>query len=486
MYNGVKCYFTFTVLPFGLHSSPYVFTKCVKPLVAHWRALGLKIVVYLDDGICAVKNLDEGRRAANIVKSDLLRAGLVPNVEKSVWEPTVELKWLGILWNFKEGILKIPDEKLCNLKNTLHIVISKLTSISAIELARLTGLIISFTPCIGNITRLMTRFLYSEIDKASTWDVRLNLGNNCDIVRELNFWLENIDSFNGTKKFRDITLPKDILGYSDASSFAAGGYIVHSTINFAQEWCHKTWTNEEREKSSTWREMRACWFALASYSKFLKGKQVKWFSDNKNLVSIIEKGSKKLDLQTIALDIYQLQVLFDIKLEVEWIPREENQLADYISKIHDYDDWEVSDDFFYFMDGLFGPVTVDRFASLNTRKTSRYNSKFWDPYCEAVDAFTQNWSSENDWLVPPIYLISRCIRHLKGCKGQGTLIAPEWKSSSFWADLVEFGGVFKSGVLDVLRFPRSNCNIFKSGLHTSVFGTSKLHSAILAIRLDFS
>ena len=127
---------------------------------------------------------------------------------------------------------------------------------------------------------------------------------------------------------------------------------------------------------------------------------------------------------------------------MEWIPREENQLADYISNIHDYDDWEVSDDFFLSMEDLFGPFTVDRFASFSTRKTSRYNSKFWDPYCEAVDSFTQNWSSDNNWLDPPIYLISRCIRHLKGCKGQGTLIAPEWKSSSFWPELVDFGGIF--------------------------------------------
>ncbi|VDI70230.1 Hypothetical predicted protein [Mytilus galloprovincialis] len=45
-------YFVFTVLPFGLCSAGYVFTKVVRPLIAHWRKDGIKITVYLDDGLC--------------------------------------------------------------------------------------------------------------------------------------------------------------------------------------------------------------------------------------------------------------------------------------------------------------------------------------------------------------------------------------------------------------------------------------------------
>ena len=34
--NKLK-YYVFTVLPFGLSSAPYVFTKCLKPLQKYWR-----------------------------------------------------------------------------------------------------------------------------------------------------------------------------------------------------------------------------------------------------------------------------------------------------------------------------------------------------------------------------------------------------------------------------------------------------------------
>ena len=41
----------FTVLPFGLSLTGYIFTKVVRPLVAHLRKDGIKVTVYLDDGL---------------------------------------------------------------------------------------------------------------------------------------------------------------------------------------------------------------------------------------------------------------------------------------------------------------------------------------------------------------------------------------------------------------------------------------------------
>ena len=50
VFSGSVRYFCFSVLPFGLSSAPYVFTKCLRPLVKFWRFNGVKIVVFLDDG----------------------------------------------------------------------------------------------------------------------------------------------------------------------------------------------------------------------------------------------------------------------------------------------------------------------------------------------------------------------------------------------------------------------------------------------------
>jgi hypothetical protein len=49
-----------------------------------------------------------------------------------------------------------------------------------------------------------------------------------------------------------------------------------------------------------------------------------------------------------------------------------------------------TDEFFSFIDDLWGAHSIDRFASIVNRKTERFNSLFWNPGSETVDAFTQN------------------------------------------------------------------------------------------------
>ena len=51
-------YFEFTVLPFGLAIACYLFTKMLRPLVKHWRSLGIKVVLYIDDGIVLERQVE--------------------------------------------------------------------------------------------------------------------------------------------------------------------------------------------------------------------------------------------------------------------------------------------------------------------------------------------------------------------------------------------------------------------------------------------
>ena len=53
-FKGEKRFFEFIVLPFGLSSACYIFTKLMRKLVKKWRSAGIKCVMYLDDGIGAV------------------------------------------------------------------------------------------------------------------------------------------------------------------------------------------------------------------------------------------------------------------------------------------------------------------------------------------------------------------------------------------------------------------------------------------------
>ena len=103
---------------------------------------------------------------------------------------------------------------------------------------------------------------------------------------------------------------------------------------------------------------------------------------------------------------------FGIRLEMEWIPRSENEVEDYISRIVDLDDWQINPNIFPMIDSLWGPHTVDRFASVANTQLPRYNSKFWRIGLEAVDTFTVNWAIEVNWWVPPLHLIVGTINML--------------------------------------------------------------------------
>ena len=51
-------------------------------------------------------------------------------------------------------------------------------------------------------------------------------------------------------------------------------------------------------------------------------------------------------LQDGAMAIFGVCFQYGIKLEMEWIPIAQNQLADYISRIQDCDDWMVDPNLF--------------------------------------------------------------------------------------------------------------------------------------------
>ena len=82
---------------------------------------------------------------------------------------------------------------------------------------------------------------------------------------------------------------------------------------------------------------------------------------------------------------------------------------------------------------------MDRFACSYNAKLSRFNSRFYQPSAEAVDAFAQNWERENNWVHPPVSQISRVITHMTACKAERTLVISMWKSSYFCILLCDDG-----------------------------------------------
>jgi len=82
-FEGKTRYFIFSVLPFGLSTAPFIFTKTVRPLIKYWRSLAIKIACFLDDGLGTEPNKEKAINSSRIVYETLIKAGFVPNAQKN-------------------------------------------------------------------------------------------------------------------------------------------------------------------------------------------------------------------------------------------------------------------------------------------------------------------------------------------------------------------------------------------------------------------
>ena len=208
--------------------------------------------------------------------------------------------------------------------------------------------------------------------------------------------------------------------YSDASDTGFGGYLVKCSKHEVAG----SWDIHQLFFSSTLKELLAVKYVLISPIDKLSGFSVKWFTDNKNMALILNIGSKKPHLQNEMLQIFIICYPRSTGIDIEWIPRTENEQSDYLSKMYVDNDWGISDTLFCYLETNWGLHTIHRFANYLNTKLPRFNSRYWNPGSESINAFICDWEHENNYLCPPIPLIPRVLRHAENCLAQGTLVLP--------------------------------------------------------------
>lgn len=91
--------YEFTVLPFGLSTVHYIFTKILCLVVNYLRGKGYQSIVYLDDFLFLESSVEECRANVNSSISLLLSLGFLINHSKSHLEPIISCKYLGFLFD---------------------------------------------------------------------------------------------------------------------------------------------------------------------------------------------------------------------------------------------------------------------------------------------------------------------------------------------------------------------------------------------------
>ena len=387
------------------------------------------------------------------MRQDLADSGFLENTEKSVWVPYQRGQHLGYIVDLQKGIFSVTPARIDKLFALLE-HISKEKLVSARFIFKLIGSIISMSLGVGPVCRLRTRMLYREIQEAVSWDKKFSI--SMEAKEEVAFWYRCFHKYNGQPIWP--SSPKiSVLTYSDASSLAWGGY----SVNFCGLTAKGNFSESEMNSSSTWRELSATFNVLRSFINLIEGKVIKHRTDCQNVVRVLNSGTKKFDLQNLVCDIFNLCIKHNIQLHSEWIPRNENWNADYISKDVDRDDYMLNPEIFAAADLRWGPHSIDRFSSFKTHQVPRFCSRWLNPLMEYLDAFTASWQNENNWLFPPPYLIPKVLKHLEFSKATGTLVAPMWTSAIWWPLLTYDGKLLDMKSSIILLWNQSRITSFQ-------------------------
>ena len=268
-------------------------------------------------------------------------------------EPVQNMIWLGTVLDTNQGFISVTEHRITKLKRSIDSVLKGgCTTLNVSTLAAVVGQIISLTPGVGDVTRIMTRSLYAVVYTKVSCNSTVELSK--EAYAELVFWNQNVDC---RSPWLLPCVPAKFV-YSGSSDHGCGSFIQNEGKVF-----HQIWSPAERMESSTWRELKTVELALISFALSFYGMQIAWFTDNANVVSIVHSGSKVPELQDLALRIFHVFVSFGISFELKWIPRSSNYEADHLSRI-DFDDYTLTGAYKqehatppYFYHGVF----IDRF-----------------------------------------------------------------------------------------------------------------------------
>ena len=138
--DGKRRFYQFTVLPFGLSTGPYIFTKVQRALTKYWRSQGILIFTYLDDGAGAASPFSKAQEVSDLVQHDLHRSGFVANDSKSIWTPVQSGELLGCILDLSTGTFQVPLSRVESFHLVLDSIVSRRFVATAHQLARFTGL----------------------------------------------------------------------------------------------------------------------------------------------------------------------------------------------------------------------------------------------------------------------------------------------------------------------------------------------------------
>jgi len=467
-------------------------------------------------------------------------------VEKCIWTPQISLDWNGMNYNFESKGIKILPKRIESALQLLSDIKDAWPNVSFRTVSSFVGKVLSMHPVFCGTEQLCTRMLQTIVNirnfKGLGWDSPITVDYKPLLQYALNELLQwpHIFSVHNFRSFQ--ADPSTFVGWSDASDIAVAGLIVklrqdrldtpftadsafrsarlasRAALNCVENFiriqprtvrqrvlspkmkdaslffldsnhidnvfiAHRSLQPFEKTMDSNERELIAAVELISGCKNVLRNSKITLHFDNMNAASICKKGSPKPRLNCHALQIFDVCKEFNITLEPVWIPRDLNKVADFLSKVLDYEDYSVERWFFnkVVADSGYKP-TVDCFANAENAKVPVFFSSVYCAGAAGVDCFNYNWALYGKtWLFPPPRLVLQTVNYLRVCKGSGLLLTPQWRNHAFWPELFCMSRKYLRNMLVY-----GGKNVFRLGSDAGSYFGPDFAGNVVVWHLDFS
>ena len=405
--------YQFKALPFGLSTSPFVFTLLMKVIATFLRKRAITLHPYLEDWFTRNQNRQRLLEHRQFILSLIISLGLIINYEKSDLVPAQVFTFIGMEFLTHANIVRVPQTRQMKILETVRMVSQKI-SISVRDFLSLLGQLNAAADFVM-LGRLHLRPLQMSLH--NQWQPQKlplchQICMTTEILQHLKWWLQEDRYHQGVPLKID---PPSHTIFTDASLSGLGAHVEPEGLLF-----HGLWTEDQSRLHINVLEVKAIFLSLSRAAHKVKNSTVLVSTDNTTVVAYIrhQGGTHSTELSEEVWNILNLCLAHNIHLLAKHIPGRFNTLADRMSRIDKpiSTEWslnqEIANKIFQIMDF----PSIDLFATRLNHRLPIYVSPIPDQKALSIDALSMDWNHIHAYAFPPFYLIPAVINKIRFVK----------------------------------------------------------------------
>jgi len=419
--------YQFRALPFGLSTSPWIFTQIMSEIKVMVHIQGILMYLYLDDWLVQVANFQLGLRQSQYLVTLCESLGLLLNKEKSELLPTQDFGFIGARFDLEIGMV-FPQDK--NIQKVQEIVQRFLTypSQTAETWQSLLGTLTSQQKFVY-LARLFTRPIqWNLLDR---WSPRMDSQEEVlefppHLKKYLEWWMNQMYCPSGVP----LLYPEfSVRMFSDASTSGWGAHVRDRVYQ-------GDWTDEEKKLHINALEMRALRYGLV-YNNPPEGSVILAATDNTTVVAFVNKEGGTHSRNTMI----ETQLLYDLVIERDWrirakyIPGRLNVIADQLSRRGQTlpTEWSIHPQAIEPIFRTWFRPLIDLFATRHNTKLPIFISPVPDERALDVDALSISLEGMEVYAYPPQQILNQLLQNFQRTDWcRMIVIAPYWPKQQWF------------------------------------------------------